>query len=128
MSGHTLTLLPDWLAVCRLDADAGLPSWADGPGFVSITRTAEELSVVCGQDRVPVGVKATPGWRLLKVEGPFDFAVTGVMASLSAPLAAAGVSLFAVATYDTDYLLVKADALDAARAALEGAGHRVRGA
>ncbi|QJE74354.1 ACT domain-containing protein [Aerophototrophica crusticola] len=126
-AGIPLTVLPGELAVCRLPPDAPFPAWADGPGFLSLTRTAEELSVVCLADRVPDGVQAVAPWRALKVEGPLDFALTGILAALARPLAEAGISLFAVATYDTDYLLVKADMLDAAVAALRGAGHAVIG-
>lgn len=123
--GIPLTVLPGELAVCRLPPDAPFPPWADGPGFLSLTRTAEELSVVCPADHVPAGVQAVAPWRALKVAGPLDFALTGILAALARPLADAGISLFAVATYDTDYLLVKAETLDAAVAALRGAGHRV---
>ncbi len=122
----TLELGPGEYAVCRLAPDATLPPWADGPGFVSITRTAEELSIVCPAGRVPPDVTATPGWRLLKIVGPFDFGVTGVMAAVAGPLADAGVSLLPIATYDTDYILVKVAQLDAALQALRAAGHTVR--
>lgn len=125
MPSLPLTLLPDHLAVCRLAPDAALPAWAAGPGFVSITRTDEELSIVVRQDRVPGDVVAVGPWRALKVQGPLDFALTGVLAALTAPLADAGISLFAIATYDTDYILVRAETLDAAINALRAAGHRV---
>lgn len=121
-----LTLLPDHFAISRLPADAAIPAWAAGGPFVSVTRTADELSVVCAVERVPAGVLADPGWRCLKVEGPFDLATaTGVLASIAAPLAAAGISLFAQATYDTDYILIHAADLEPARAALAEARHRV---
>ncbi|KPF85453.1 hypothetical protein IP70_12215 [alpha proteobacterium AAP38] len=125
MPSLPLTLLPDHLAVCRLALNAALPAWAAGPGFVSITRTDEELSIVVRQDRVPGDVVAVGPWRALKVQGPLDFALTGILAALTAPLAHAGISLFAIATYDTDYVLVRAEALDAAINALTAAGHRV---
>jgi uncharacterized protein len=115
-----LTVLPDRLAVCRLPADAPAPSWAAG-AFVSVTRTAEELSVVCAEENVPDGVTAERGWRCLKVEGPLDFALTGVLAELLVPLAKAEISVFALATYDTDHLLVREDRLEDALAALERA-------
>lgn len=120
-----LTLLPDHLAVCRLPSDAPLPAWAAGPGFVSVTRTDEELSIVARQDRVPGDVVAVGPWRALKVQGPLDFALIGILAALTAPLADAGISLFAIATYDTDYILVRAETLEAAITALTAAGHRV---
>ncbi|AUN30866.1 ACT domain-containing protein [Niveispirillum cyanobacteriorum] len=125
MPSLPLTLLPDHLAVCRLAPDAPLPAWAAGPGFVSITRTDEELSIVVCQGRVPGDVAAVGPWRALKVQGPLDFALTGILAALTAPLADAGISLFAIATYDTDYILVRAETLEAAITALTAAGHRV---
>lgn len=125
MPSLPLALLPDHLAVCRLPPDAPLPAWAAGPGFVSITRTDEELSIVVRQDRVPGDVVAVGPWRALKVQGPLDFALTGILAALTAPLADAGISLFAIATYETDYILVRAETLEAAITALTAAGHRV---
>ena len=121
----TLDVLPEMLAICRLPPDAPLPDWAVGGGLVSITRTAAELSIVCRAERVPPGVTVVGGWRCLRVAGPLDFALTGVLAALAEPLAQAGISLFAVSTYDTDYLLVPERHLNAAVAALEGAGMRV---
>ncbi len=121
----TLTLLPDPFAVCRLDREALIPDWAQTSGFYSITRTHDELSIVCFQRCVPAGVQHEAGWRCLKVEGPLDFALIGILASLATPLARAGVSLFAVSTYDTDYLLVKDNDLEQAAAALREAGHRI---
>ncbi len=119
----TLSLLPDTFAVCRLAANAPLPGWAlDGP-FYAVTRTGEELSLVCRQDQVPAGVICQPGWRALQVAGPLDFALTGVLASLAQPLAAAGISIFALSTFDTDYLLVPEATLEAAQTALCNAGH-----
>jgi hypothetical protein len=119
----TLSLLPETFAVCRLPAEAPLPAWALAGPFFAITRTADELSIVCVQAQVPSGVTCQPGWRCLQVAGPLDFALTGVLASLAQPLAAAGVSIFALSTYDTDYLLVPEAQLDAAQAALHSAGH-----
>jgi uncharacterized protein len=120
-----LSLLPETLAVCRLAADAPVPAWAWTGEPASVTRTREELSIVCRAGAVPEGVDAEQGWRCLKVEGPLDFALTGILAALASPLAAAGVALFALSTFDTDYLLVKAETLDRAVEALRAAGHRV---
>lgn len=112
----TLTLLAGELAVARLDAGQGVPGWVDWTDpLVSVTRTPEELSVVCADSRVPEGVQAERGWRAFKVEGPLDFALTGILARLTAPLAEANIPVFAVSTYDTDYLLVRS--ADAGRAA-----------
>ncbi|MBS0661491.1 MAG: ACT domain-containing protein [Verrucomicrobia bacterium] len=117
-----LTLLPDSFAICRLAPDAAVP-----PRFFSVTRTAEELSVVCREADVPSDARCELGWSGLQVAGPLDFALTGVLAALAAPLAAAGVSIFALSTFDTDYLLVKSASLPEALAALRGAGHEVVG-
>lgn len=116
----TLRLLPDTFAICRFAPDAALPPWAMGGAFWSVTRTAEELSVVCAEP-VPDDGLAERGWRGLQVVGPLDFALTGILAGLTAPLAEAGISIFALSTYDTDYLLVKAERLEAAIAVLQGA-------
>ncbi len=118
-----LTVLPDTFAVCRLLPDTDLPIWAMAGPFFAITRAADELSIVCVQAQVPSGVTCQPGWRCLQVAGPLDFALTGVLASLAQPLAAAGVSIFALSTYDTDYLLVPEVQLSGAQAALRNAGH-----
>jgi len=112
-------------AVCRLGADAALPDWALASAFLSITRTSDELSVVCPQEAVPPEVRCEKGWRCLRVEGPLDFSEIGILASLTAVLAAADVSLFAISTFDTDYLLVKDVDLERGVAALREAGHRV---
>jgi hypothetical protein len=121
----TLSVLPNLYAISRLPADAALPDWAQTGEFVSLTRTADELSVVCPQKNVPPDVKREGNWRCLKVAGPLDFALTGVLASLAGALAEADISLFAVSTFDTDYLLVKADKLAQAVAALHGVGFQV---
>jgi hypothetical protein len=128
MSSHQLRihLLAGRFAVCRLARDSALPDWALRSGFVSITRTDDELSVVCAEENVPADVRAERGWRCLKVAGPFSFTEVGVLASLTEPLAPAGISLFAVSTFDTDYLLVKADDLSHAAETLTSAGHQIQ--
>ena len=103
-----------------------MPEWAQSGKIWSITRTADELSVVCWQKNVPEGVRSEGGWRCLKLEGPLDFSLTGILVSLAAPLAEAGISIFAISTFDTDYLLVNRDDLERSVDALEGAGHLVR--
>jgi hypothetical protein len=122
-----LRVLPDRLAVCRLPAASLLPAWAVSGGLSSATWTADETSIVCAEAAVPAGVAADRGWRALAVVGPLDFGLTGILLSIAQPLAEAGVSIFAVSTYDTDYILVKADALPVAVAALSASGHRVIG-
>jgi uncharacterized protein len=119
-----LSVLPETYAISRLDASAPEPGWAQSGQIRSVTRTAQELSIVCLQDAVPGGVVSEGGWRVLKVKGPLDFSLTGILASLAAPLAQARVSLFALSTHDTDYVLVKSEALQGAIAALTAAGHR----
>lgn len=124
----TLRTLPSRLAVCRLDATATIPSWVQlgtSSSFLSVTRTDDELSIVCAQDVVPSDVKAERDWTALKVMGPLDFALTGILASLANPLGKAGISIFAMSTFDTDYLLVRADKLDQATQVLQEAGHKV---
>jgi hypothetical protein len=112
-------VLPERLAICRLPGSARVPSWAleEQEAFVSVTRTPDELSVVCPDEAVPPDVQVQSGYRALKVPGPIPFEQTGVLASLAVPLAAAGIPIFAIATYDTDYVLVPEarlqDALDA---------------
>jgi len=120
-----LELLPGVYAVCRLDKDALIPGWATAGRLCSITRTAEELSVVCPEADVPGGVKQEGGWKALMVEGPLDFSTTGVLASLTFPLAREGVSVFAISTYNTDYLLVKQEQLRQALRALRSEGYAV---
>ena len=121
----TITTLPGRLAVCRLDPAEQVPAWAASGSLVSVTRTAEELSVVCGEDVVPDGVKSEKGWRCLRIRGPLAFSETGVLSSLSAPLARAGISIFVVSTYDTDNILVKEERLGAAQAVLVSEGHTI---
>jgi hypothetical protein len=121
----TLRVLPGVLAVCRLPPDAALPGWALSGGFVSVTRTLEELSVVCAEEVVPADGQCEGGWRVLQVAGPLDFALTGILAALATPLAAAGISIFALSTYDTDYVLVKERTLAEAIAVLRRAGMTV---
>lgn len=119
---------PGEYTVARLAADAPVPAGlVDLPGLVSVTRTPDELSIVCPSEHLPAGAAGTaqPGWRLLTVRGPLEFTLTGIMAALSGELAAAGVSLFALSTYDTDHLLVKADDLGRAVQALRASGHEV---
>ena len=108
------------VAVCRLQASERIPSWALElhEGFMSITRTPDELSIVCPEEAVPPDTTVEEGFRALVLPGPIPFTETGVLASLATPLAAAGISIFAVSTYDTDYVLVRETDLEAALAAL----------
>lgn len=121
----TLSLLPRTYAICRLGSEARLPRWATSGRFFSVTRTADELSVVCEEPAIPGEVTREGGWRCLQVLGPLDFGLTGILASLTAPLAEAGISIFAISTYETDYIMVKAVDLERAVEALSGAGHQI---
>ncbi|HEY1435187.1 MAG TPA: ACT domain-containing protein [Thermoanaerobaculia bacterium] len=120
-----LDILPETFAICRLDPSGPLPPWAESGALRSATRTPSELSIVCRDDAVPAGVTANRGWRAIAVSGTLDFALTGILASIAGPLAAADVSLFAVSTHDTDYVLVRQETLSRAAAALAAAGHRL---
>jgi nitrilase len=119
--------VPGTFAVCKLPAGSAVPDWATAGDVWSVAGTADELSVVCRQDAVPAGVTCEPGWRCLRVAGAMPFTLVGVLASLTAPVARAGVGVFAFSTFDTDYLLVKAADLPAAVDALRAAGHAVEG-
>lgn len=114
-------------AVCRLAQDSTIPTWATSDGFFSITRTRDELSLVCAESQVPSDVRCEKGWRCLRVVGLMAFTEVGVLASLVAPLATAGISVFAISTFDTDYLLVKAKDWQAALAELKLVGNEVFG-
>jgi len=123
-----LRLLDGRYAVCRLASDAAVPAWADGPGLSSVTRTAEELSIVCPEGRVPPGTKAEPGWRAFQLVGPVPFSTIGVLSGLTRPLAEAGIGVFVLSTFDTDYLLVKQHAVQRASRVLAAAGYVMAGA
>ena len=123
MSG-TFTIVDGRYAIVRLDADDAIPHWARG-AFVSITRTSDELSIVCEEGNVP-DVVADRGWRCLKLAGPMPLDQTGVAAAFTRVLADARVALFVISTHDTDYVLVRDAALDDASAALRAAGYIVR--
>jgi hypothetical protein len=122
-----VTVLEGTLAICRLKPSARVPSWALElhDGFVSITRTPDELSIVCPQEAVPPDTRVEEDWRALMVPGPIPFEATGVLSALASPLAAAGIPIFAISTYDTDYVLVRERNLERALRAL-GAPERQR--
>ncbi|MEI2741918.1 MAG: ACT domain-containing protein [Candidatus Competibacter sp.] len=125
---QSLSVLPHSFVIARLDAQAVVPAaiWSS-QGFLSVSRTDEELSVVCSEDVAVTFDKVDRGWRALKIHGPLQFDQVGILASLADPLAAAGIGIFAVSTFDTDYILVKQATLSAALSALQGAGHEVVG-
>jgi hypothetical protein len=121
----TIDVLPSEYAVCRLPVDAQVPNWAWAGELVSITSSDDELSLVCEAVAVPEEIEAVAGWKALKVRGPLDFELVGVLANLSTALAEAGVSIFAISTYETDYILVREERLEVARDALRAGGHRI---
>lgn len=126
MSELVLTVLDDHFALCRLPADTKVPAWVTrAAAFLSVSRTPTELSIVADERAVPAELDAQRGYRALRVEGPLPLELVGVLAELAAPLAAAGVPIFPIATYDTDYLFVPGIELARAVAALVAAGHRV---
>jgi hypothetical protein len=121
-------VLGEQLAVCRLPSEARIPAWALEGGFFCVVRTRDELSIVCREDvctadRIPDGAPVERGWVALKLEGPFPFSMTGVLASFVQPLAEAGIPIFAISTFDTDYVLIKRQNLEQAVLALGAAKH-----
>jgi uncharacterized protein len=109
----TIKVFDQILGVCRLDKSAEVPDWAKGD-FLSVTRTCDELSIVCCQKNIPEHVKCERGWRYFMIDATLDFSLVGILASLSGTLARQGISIFAISTYDTDYILVKEQDLDRA--------------
>jgi len=124
---HRLTLeaMPARLAVARLGPNEPIPQWVPATGFTSITRTADELSIVCAEERVPTGTMQIRGLVAIRVSGTLAPDLVGVLASLANPLADAGVPILAIGTHDTDYVLVRAEDLGRALESLRAAGHRV---
>lgn len=114
----TMKLLKEKYGVCRLDKTELIPKWAQNSDFFSITRTADELSIVCAEENIHKDIKCEKDWRILKVEGPLDFSLIGILSSISTVLAQKGISIFAISTYDTDYILVKNKDVDNAIEAL----------
>ena len=124
---QALRLLEAAFAICHLPPGEPLPPlWEPDTEFLSVTRTPREITVICPESAVPTAVHAEDGWRALVVEAPFELAsAVGVLAALTRPIAAAGIALFAVSTWRTDFILVRNDRLPEAVGALRAAGHRV---
>lgn len=112
-------------AIVRLAPDAALPEWATRGEFTSISRSCDELSVVCPIENLPRDVVSPHRWICLKLEGPFPFSQTGVLLSFIEPLSPQGIPIFAISTYDTDYVLIQEEWAGAAIGALQGAGHEL---
>lgn len=118
----TLSILEPIFSVCKLSPESSIPDWAQQGSFYSISKTFDELSIVCEQSLVPEGLKIEKDWRALKVEGPLDFSLTGILSSIAKPLAESKISIFAISTFDTDYILVKDINLESAKVVLAQAG------
>lgn len=119
-----LTVLEGNCAICQLSVGAPVRLPPSGP-LLSLTRVDGELSLVCAEDEAPEGARVDTGWAVLRIEGPFAFDETGILLAALRPLSESGIGIFAISTFDTDYVLVKRASLDAAVAALAGAGHTV---
>ncbi len=126
MRSLTLCPMPHKYAVCELQPNGHIPTWALIGDFVSLTRTEQELSVVCLQENVPDDIQAERDWRCVQVQGPFDLSLSGVHVSLAIPLAEANISILGIATYANDYLLIKESDLESALQVLRNAGHQVQ--
>jgi hypothetical protein len=120
-----LTLLENKFGVCRLEENSPIPDWAESKVFSSITRTTEELSIVCPEENVPSGIICEKDWRCLKVEGPLDFSLIGILACISNILAEEKISIFVISTYNTDYILVREADVRAAIEKLSANGYEI---
>ncbi len=118
-------VLPESFAICRLTQEEPIPAWALSSPFFSVTRTFEELSIVCLEKCVPHGVTKNTNWRCLKIEGPLDFSAVGILNSITQPLAKNGISILAVSTYETDYFLVREEQLEETLKILSNEGHKI---
>ncbi len=127
MENHTLDLevLPSLFSICQLAWDAPLPEWSQTGELIAMVRTREELSLVCPTHAVPPHIQAQGPWRAIKIRGPLDFSQVGILLTLLTPLAHAAISVFALSTYNTDYVFVPAEHLDTAIQVLKDAGHRI---
>ena len=120
-----LSLLPDVLAVCRLEPSDPIPDWATRTGFFSVSRTTDQLSIVCANSEVGDDVRASKGWRAMKIEGPLDLDLVGILVSVAVPLAHAGIGILPIGTFDTDYILVRDRQLPQAIKALRATGFHI---
>jgi hypothetical protein len=128
MTSFTFQVLPEVYAVCKLPPESPIPQWASGAsGFLSITKTQTELSIVCQQASVPTGIETSSDWRVLGIVGMLDFSMVGVLSAISGLLASQSISIFVISTFDTDYIMVKQSHLSAAMEVLRLAGHTIQG-
>jgi hypothetical protein len=121
----SLSPIPERFAVCQLDRQAKIPDWAFEGEFSFISRTPDELSIICPERSVPPEIQYMDGWQGLKIEGPFDFNEIGVLAAITAPLALAHISLLTFSTYDTDYIFLQETQFEGALVTLEAVGHKI---
>jgi len=120
-----LSVIRDTFAVCRIDAFKDIPDSVLGSSFFSVTRTADELSIICPEKNIPQESMAETSWRCLKIHGPLDFTTTGIISSLTTTLAQENISVFVFSTYDTDYIMIKDHDLNRAIDTLTKGGHQV---
>lgn len=125
MQSNSISVFSDKYGVCRLDTHEEIPSWAKEGEFYSITKTRDELSVICLEKNIPASIRCERDWRIMKMEGPLDFSEIGILTGMITPLAQNGISILAVSTFDTDYVLVKNDKLADARRVLEKTGFNI---
>ena len=121
----TIKLLKEKYVVCRLNKNEAIPSWALQGDFYSITKTEDELSIVCLQDNIIDNIKCEKDWRVLKIEGPLDFSLVGILSKISTLMANNSISIFAVSTYDTDYILIKEKDINRAIKVLNNDSYKV---
>ncbi len=121
----TMKLLSGKYGVCSLGAFEAIPAWADNGEFYSITKTSDELSIVCSESNIPNNIKSERDWRILKVEGPLDFSLIGIISSISSVLAKQKISVFVISTYDTDYILIKEKYLRKSIDSLQDEGYNI---
>jgi hypothetical protein len=120
-----LSVLKDKFVVCRIDSFKQIPDTILQSPFYSITKTADEISIVCPEEFSPDNSLCERNWKCFKIHGPLDFAQTGIIASMTTPLAAARISVFAFSTYDTDYIMVKDADVELAIDILIKSGHEI---
>ena len=121
-----LSILPNRFAICKLDRAETLPNWGMETWFYSMTCTHDTLSIVCPEDSVPAGTMCEKGWKAIRFEGVFEFELVGILNSVTVPLAEAQISIFALSTYDTDYVLVKESQLNMVMQVLSDCGHTIQ--
>lgn len=121
-----IIVLPEVFAICRLNQEQPIPEWALSNSFYSITKSSDELSIICWQSFVPDEVVKNGNWRCLKIAGPLDFSAVGILNSIAQPLAKNGISILAVSTYETDYIFVRQEQLPETLKILIKEGHEVK--